>query len=261
MGERNRKKVKMIVFGPVHSRRLGRSLGINIIPAKTCSLDCVYCQIGKTRQTGIKRRPYVSPREVMKELKKFLDRGVSVDYITLSGAGEPTLNSQLGNIIRKIKEETKTPVAVITNATLLNQAKVRRELLAADLVLPSLDAVRQKTFEKVNRPHRKIKVNKIIEGLKVFRRQFKGAIWLEIMLVKNTNESREDLAALKDVISSLKPDRLQLNTVVRKPAYRNARPLREAELQKIQKFFGRPCEIITGKKDRRAAILQKLRRG
>jgi len=251
--------VKPIIFGIVRSRRLGKSLGINIVPPKTCSLNCVYCQIGRTRKTSQKRQPYVSPEEVEKQVKRFLTKSKEhPDYLTLSGAGEPTLNSQIGKIIRRIKKAKNLPVAVITNATLLSQAAVRRQLKAADIVLPSLDAARQKTFERINRPCPGIKINEMIRGLRIFRKIYKGTIWLEIMLVRNVNDSKEDLRALKKVVSFLKPDRVQLNTVVRDPAEKFAKPLGTTELKRIKKFFGKSCEIISGRKDKRKTILKEL---
>lgn len=258
MDKRNPKNVRPIIFGMVRSRRLGKSLGINIVPPKTCSLNCIYCQLGRTDKTSLKRYPYVGHKEVERRLKKFLTKSKRPDYLTLSGAGEPTLNSQIGKIIRKIKRLTDFPVAVITNATLLSRAVVRRELLAADVVLPSLDAASQKTFEKINRPCSGVRTKEIIKGLRIFRKLYKGQIWLEIMLVKNVNDSKEDLKVFKKALSSFNPDRVQLNTVARTPAEKFAKPLTMAELRKTQRFFGKPCEIISGRKDKRKTILKEL---
>ncbi len=254
-----RSRVNIILFGPVSSRRLGKSLGINLIPPKTCSLDCIYCQLGSTPKTSVKRYSYLSANEVETNLKRFLAKGGRADYLTLSGGGEPTLNAQIGKIIRRIKTISRLPVAVLTNATLFTSPKVRRELLAADLVLPSLDAARQATFKKINRPHRRLKIKNIIQGLQLFRRQFKGKLWLEIMLVRNINDSKKELEALNKAVLAIKPDKIQLNTVVREPAEKFAHPLTVSQLQKTKKFFGDRCEIISGRKDKRKRMLKALK--
>ncbi|MDD5065409.1 MAG: radical SAM protein [bacterium] len=235
------------IFGPVPSRRLGLSLGVDVTPYKTCTLDCVYCECGRTNHKTMERKPYVSFPEVMAELTKFLKQDIHTDYITFSGSGEPTLNSDLGKMIREIKNLTKIPVAVLTNGTMLFLPEVRKELLAADLVLPSLDSARWDSFIKVDRPVTGLSMEKIIEGIKIFKNEFKGKIWLEILFSRKMNDSAEDINTLIQVIRSIKPDKVQLNTVERPPAESFALPLEPKELTEIKKKFdtnGIKAEII-----------------
>jgi len=234
----------MHVYGPVPSRRLGYSLGIDIIPFKACTFDCIYCQLGSTTQKTIKRKKYFSPKKILSAVKKKLDSGLRIDYITFSGSGEPSLNSDIGKLIREIKKITSIPVAVLTNSSLLSRESVRKDLLAADLVVPSLDAATQNTFAKTTRPHSSLRLEEIIEGLEKFRQEFKGSIWLEIMLVKGVNDSPPHLRRLKEATARIKPEKIHLNTVVRPPAEEFARPLSFKELEKIKKLFGKNAEII-----------------
>jgi len=235
----------MHIYGPVPSRRLGFSLGIDIIPFKTCSLDCIYCQLGPTARKTIYRKEYFSPSEILSQIKKKLSSGQHIDYITFSGSGEPTLNTAIGKLIKEIKKITPIPVAILTNGTLLTQKSVREALMAADLVVPSMDAANQKTFAKVNRPHPSLKIDEIIEALKEFRQEFKGSIWLEIMLVKGVNDSLSHLKKLKEAVGSIKPEDGQLHTrPTRGISEKSAQLLSLIELGKIKKFFADSCEII-----------------
>ncbi len=232
------------IFGPVPSRRLGFSLGVDLVPFKVCSLDCVYCQLGKTTRKTVARKEYVPSAKILSELKEVLTGSKTIDYITLSGSGEPTLNSMTGEIIRGIKKMTAIPVAVLTNATLLTDETLRKELLPADLVVPSLDGATQDVFEKVNRPCASLKIEEIIKGIIDFKKTYKGKMWLEIMLVKDINESEDELNALKSAVERIKPDRIQLNTPVRPPCELWVKTLSASKLIKIKKFFGNKCEII-----------------
>jgi wyosine [tRNA(Phe)-imidazoG37] synthetase (radical SAM superfamily) len=238
------------VYGPVPSRRLGLSLGINIIPFKTCTLDCIYCQCGKTTKKTLERRSFFPVNDILAAVRSVLrpsslaPRPISPDFLTFSGEGEPTLNKDIGRIIRRLKHEFSIPVAVITNSTLLTDPQVRRDLYAADLVVPSLDAADQRNFAKVDRNHRYLRVSDIIEGLKLFRRGYRGKIWLEIMLVKDVNDSVEHVVALRKAAWETKPDRIQLNTVVRPPAEKSAKPMSLDDLEQIQLLFGPNTDII-----------------
>ncbi len=232
------------LYGPVPSRRLGFSLGVDFIPFKTCSLDCIYCQLGHGLKTTILRQAFIPAKDVLAEIKKKISSGVRIDFITFSGSGEPTLNTEIGLLIRELKKITDIPVAVLTNSTLLQKDEVRQALLSADLVVPSLDAVTKDVFEKTNHPHPSLKVKDIISGLKKFRREFKGKIWIEVLLIKGINDSPLHLKKLKMVLEELHPDRVQLNSVVRPPAESFARPLLLDELEKIRDFIGGQCEII-----------------
>ncbi len=232
------------IYGPVPSRRLGFSLGIDLVPFKTCSFDCIYCQLGRTTKKTIERKEYFPVKDVLFQLEKALSLKQKVDFITFSGSGEPTLNSQIGHLIKEIKKITEIPVAVLTNGSLLFQKELREELSCADLVVPSLDAVTQKVFRKVNRPYPSLKIDEIIEGFKKFREEFKGLLWLEIMLVKGVNDEKEHLDRAISIASEINPDKIHLNTVVRPPSEEFALPLSLEELNKIKKVFGKNCEVI-----------------
>ncbi len=227
------------IFGPVPSRRLGLSLGIDVIPFKVCSLDCIYCECGRTTDKTLKRKNYVSTENIIKELKEFLKKNIYFDYITFSGSGEPTLNSEIGimiNEIRKIISPDKK-IAVLTNGTLFYQKEVRKDLLNADLVIPSLDAVSRNAFLKINRPELSLDISKIIDGLMKFREEFKGEIWLEIFFLKGINDSNEEVELLIDAVNKIKPDRVQLNTIDRPPAEKWAKGLSFDEMNLIRNKF------------------------
>ncbi|MDD5224574.1 MAG: radical SAM protein [bacterium] len=242
------------LFGPVASRRLKLSLGIDPLPFKTCSLDCVYCELGKTTDRTVKRQSFVPPREIIGELIQFLRTGNRPDCITISGSGEPTLHLDLEEIITEVKKITSIPLAVITNSTLLHDPKVRSALLPVDIVLPSLDAVTPGAFARVNRPHPALEVEQIISGLHEFREEFTGEIWLEILLVRGLNDQPEEVELLRDLSHSLRPDRVQLNTVARPGTEDSALPLADEHLQKLKEFFGPPAEIIAGSRHSPAKV-------
>ena len=237
------------IFGPVPSRRLGRSLGVDLVPKKVCTLDCVYCQVGRTTNKTLTRSEYLPANEIMKELKEYFERGKGPkpDVITFSGSGEPTLNSRIGDLIGRIKRAfPDIPVAVLTNGTLLWDAQLRREIKNADIVIPSLDAATEETFRKVNRPHPDLSLERIIEGLFAFRKIYKGQLWLEVLMVRGLNDSASELKAIKKVLDELKPDKVQLNTVVRPPQEAWAKPIDRNEANMICALFGPNCEPIAG---------------
>lgn len=236
--------MRKAVFGPVPSRRLGLSLGLDVIPLKTCTFNCIYCQIGRTPSPTIERRVYVDPEEVIAQVKEAIERGPRPDYITFSGSGEPTLNSALGVMINRIKRMTDIPVAVITNGSLLWMEEVRRDLKNADLVMPSLDAASEEVFKRINRPAPKLTIERVIDGLKRFCEEFEGKIWLEVMLVEGVNTDPEELRKLREVISSLDVDKIQLNTPVRPPAERWVKALGRGRMEEIAAFFGEKAEVI-----------------
>ena len=236
--------MRSYIYGPVPSRRLGFSLGVDILPFKTCSMDCVYCQLGSNGMTTVRRREYIPAAAVLEQVKAALAAGRKIDAVTFSGSGEPGLNSGIGRIIRGIKEMTDIPVVVLTNSSCLAGRQGRREFSAADIVVPSLDAAAERIFKKINRPHPKLTAARIIDGLVRFRREFQGKIWLEIMLVKGINDGPAHLKKLKEAADRIKPDKIQLNTVVRPPAEKSSRPLSRAELERVRAYFGRDAEII-----------------
>jgi wyosine [tRNA(Phe)-imidazoG37] synthetase (radical SAM superfamily) len=235
---------KLRVDGPVPSRRLGFSLGVDLLPFKTCSMDCVYCQLGSSGKTTVRRREFVPVRTILGQIREALAKKKPVDAITFSGSGEPTLHSGLGRIIAGIRGLTDVKIVLLTNSSCLTGARARRDAAAADIVVPSLDAATPRVFARINRPHAGLTVEKTIDGLVAFRREFKSQIWLEIMLVKGLNDGPAHLRALKKAIARIRPDRVQLNTVVRPPAEKSARPLTREELEAVREALGGDAEII-----------------
>jgi len=236
------------IYGPVKSRRLGLSLGVSIIPRKTCNFDCVYCQLGATPEKTQEIKEYIKIEEAIAELKEFLsghkEESSQLNYITLCGSGEPTLNIKIGELIQEIKKITSLPLAVITNSSLLIEERVCWAIINVDLIVPSLDAVTQSIFEKINRPAEDIKIEDIIEGLVKLRKEFKGKIWLEVMLVKGINDKPAHIEKLKEAIERISPDKIQLNSPVRTTAEPNILPVDKKKLEKIKEILGDKCEII-----------------
>lgn len=226
------------LFGPVPSRRLGMSLGVDLVPHKVCSLNCIYCECGATTELTTERKEYVSYDEIISELNDFFVHNNNPDYITFSGAGEPTLNVHIGKVIQYIKSKfPKIPLAVLTNGSLLNDSALRKELLQADLVLPSLDASTKAAFKKTDRPSNLIKIEDYIQGLIDFRNEFKGIVWLEIMILPGFNDDMENLTSLKQAILKIKPDKVQLNTLDRPGVIDHIRAASRIELQNIIDFW------------------------
>jgi wyosine [tRNA(Phe)-imidazoG37] synthetase (radical SAM superfamily) len=235
----------MFVFGPVPSRRLGFSLGVDIIPRKYCNFDCIYCQIGKTTHKNVTRKKFFEVEEVVKEIVDTIQFAEKVDFVTFSGSGEPTLNENLGAMIKEVKKSVNTPIAVITNSSSLGIEEVRNDLFNADVVLPSLDAASDEVFKSINRPQANLELTFIIEGIKSLKKDYKGRIWLEIMLIKGVNDTPDELQKLRFILNDLKVDKIHLNTVTRPPSEKNAGPLNRKELEKIKIFFGDNCEIVS----------------
>jgi len=207
-------------------------------------MNCVYCQLGASLKTTVRRKEFVPAAEVLAQVKTALRSGQRIEAITFSGSGEPGLHSGIGKIIHGLKKMTNIPVVVLTNSSSLVSKKGRQELAEADIVVPSLDAATPRIFKKINRPHPALTVGRIIDGLVKFRREYRGQLWLEVMLVRGTNDGLTHLRKLKEAVSRIRPDKIQLNTVVRPPAERSARPLSRRELEGIAAFFGRDAEII-----------------
>jgi wyosine [tRNA(Phe)-imidazoG37] synthetase (radical SAM superfamily) len=235
---------KKYLYGPVPSRRLGLSCGIDIVPLKVCTLNCIYCQLGKTPRTTIERKAYIPIESVLAELKEALVEGLKADYVTLAGSGEPTLNSRLGELIDGIKMLTNIPVAVLTNGTLLYREDVRADCAKADVVMPSLDAGDEQTFQKINRPNSIISIEKLISGLCTFRKEFSGQIWLEVFFIEGFNTGSEHITKIKKAIEIINPDKVHLNTAVRPTAVPNIRRLNAEKLQEIANQLGPKCEVV-----------------
>jgi wyosine [tRNA(Phe)-imidazoG37] synthetase (radical SAM superfamily) len=213
------------LFGPVPSRRLGMSLGVDLIPHKICSLNCIYCECGPTTRLTLERKEYVPVEEVFEELDHFIDHHPDPDYFTFSGAGEPVLHSGIGQVIRFIKKlRPHVPVAILTNGTLLGDPGVRGELMLADLVMPSLDAATETAFRKINRPLRETSMDKYVEGLIEFGKEFPGDIWLEVLILPGFNDDRENLEALRNTLEQIRTDKIQLNTLDRPGAVKGLIP-------------------------------------
>jgi len=236
------------IYGPIKSRRLGLSLGLSLSPDKICDLDCIYCQWGSAGRTVFERKEYAKADEIILELKSWMQKNPQqaqeLKFVTLSGLGEPTLNTCIGELIEKVKNITGLKIAIITNSTLLGDPAVRQGLLKADLIVPSLDAVDPEIFEQIDRPHSGIKLNEIIEGLAALRKEFFGQIWLEIMLIAGMNDDLEHIQALKEVIQRINPDKIQLNSPVRLTADKNVFAVDKTRLEKIKEILGDKAEIV-----------------
>lgn len=240
----NNKKLKTKrVFGPVLSKRLGNSLGIDVIPHKTCSYNCIYCQLGSEENTITDLTNYYSVDEIIYELKEALLNNKNVDYITFTGSGEPTLYKDLKKLIYEIKQITDIPVCIITNGSLLYKQEMRSNLLLADLIIPSLDAGNEETFKLIDNPNKEIDFDKMVEGLIEFKKVFKGEYWLEIFLLKDINDNEVELDDIIKIVKRIKPDRIQLITATRRVANEKAKALSDEELKKIKKYFNSKCDI------------------
>jgi wyosine [tRNA(Phe)-imidazoG37] synthetase (radical SAM superfamily) len=242
----NNKKRKHI-FGPVPSRRLGRSLGVDLVPFKTCSYDCIYCQLGRTTNKTLERKEWVALQDVIDQLKDHLHS--KPDYITLSGSGEPTLFSRLDELILVIKEITNIPVAVLTNGSLLWLPEVRNSIKRADVVIPSLDGGSTQIFQYVNRPHKDITFSKMLQGLVEFRKAYSGQYWLEVFLLAGVTTTEMEIKRLKTCIAAIQPDRVQVNTVTRPPAENFADPVPQKQLEQITADLYETVEVIADYKD------------
>jgi wyosine [tRNA(Phe)-imidazoG37] synthetase (radical SAM superfamily) len=216
-----------------------------MVPPKTCTLDCLYCEVGRTTtHIGERIRPGLSG-EMLRELQEYLsEAGEGIDFITLAGSGEPTLNEEIGEVIDAVKSMTDKPVAVLTNGTLLYREDVRRDLSRADLVIPSLDTVRPETFLKLNRPAPGITIERLIRGIEEFRAGFPGHLWLETLLVAGYNDTAEEIEALRTAVARIRPDRVQVNTVFRPPAYASARAVSAAMLERAAGILGGGAEAV-----------------
>jgi wyosine [tRNA(Phe)-imidazoG37] synthetase (radical SAM superfamily) len=234
------------VFGPLPSRRLGRSLGIDPVPLKACNFSCIYCQLGRTRPLARKRRAFFNMSAILAEVATTLDRyGADfVDWVTLVGSGETTLFSRLGSLIRFVKSMSRLPVAVITNGSLLHLPGVQKELSAADAVLPSLDAGSETLYARINRPHRDFTFEQHTEGLIEFRKTFEGRLWVEVMLVGGVNDSTDNLRNVALILERVEPDEIHISTPTRPPAEPWVElPSRES-LERASAIFGSVAKVL-----------------
>jgi wyosine [tRNA(Phe)-imidazoG37] synthetase (radical SAM superfamily) len=260
------------LFGPVPSRRLGMSLGIDLVPKKVCTFDCVYCEVGKTTKLTLDVAEYILYDRVAGELEHFFEHNPEPDYITFSGSGEPTLNSRIGDVLQLVKQKKpQIPVAVLTNGSLLYRKKLREKLMDADVVLPSLDAATASCFMKLNRPAAGLEIKEYIRGLIDFRKEFKGKIWLEVFILPDYNNGEEQLLALRKAIAAINPDRVQLNTLDRPGVINNLKKASQSELKSIINLWeldnveiiaAAPLRkhILSYREDMESAILETISR-
>jgi wyosine [tRNA(Phe)-imidazoG37] synthetase (radical SAM superfamily) len=240
-----------MIYGPVLSRRFGHSLGIDIIPFKVCTYDCIYCQLGKTTEKTAERKRYVyiNVKNFLKDLKSVIESEKKIDYITFSGSGEPTLNTDIGVLIERVKQVTDIPIAVLTNGSLLYKEEVVRELGNADLVKASFDAPDEECFKKINKPYSVITFDKVVRGLKSLLNDFKGKIWLELMIIKNLNDGVRQAEQFKKIIGGMDKigrgiEKIHLNTPVRPSVPGDALIPDNIRVEKIKNILGRKAEII-----------------
>jgi len=237
------------IFGPVLSRRLGLSLGVDLIPFKTCSYDCAYCECGATTDKTITRQDFFPVKDVIDELRTVLASHPHLDTITLAGSGEPTLSRSLGPVIAFVKREfPEYTLSVLTNGSLMTDREVREELVPADRVIPTLTSVSQETFERIHHPHPSLRIEEIIEGMVQFREMYSGALWLEVFVIPGLNTTAEELAGLKGAIERIKPDQVQLNTLDRPPAEGWVEAATDPELERVSEVLGRTGIEIVGRK-------------
>ena len=232
------------VYGPVPSRRLGRSLGVSPIPRKACTYSCVYCQLGRTTRLTTRRRSFFQKEKILGEIAAALPKS-RADYVTFAGDGEPTLCKDLGWLIRQCKARFKTPVAVITNGSLLYRPEVRAELAPADVVMPSLDAGSAALFRRINRPHPSLSYRKIVEGLLAFRKTYRGLLWIEIMLVHGLNDTSKALRDLKRILDRIQPDEVHLTVPIRPPTVKSVKVPPPSRVRAARKILGRGHLITT----------------
>ena len=244
------------LFGPVPSRRLGISLGVDLVPHKVCSLNCIYCECGATTRLTLERVEYVPEKEVMDELKNYFENNPDPDFITFSGAGEPTLHSGIGRVLRLIKVlKPKVRVALITNGTLFSDPVVRKEMQDVDVVLPSLDAATDAAFRKINRPRKEFTVEQYIQGLVDFKKESLGEFWLEVLILPGYNDDSDNILALKKAIRTIGPDRIQLNTLDRPGVLEGLRPASREELEAIAgQWDVKDVEIVVPVKQREESV-------
>ncbi len=240
----SKKKKLRHVFGPVPSRRLGRSLGVDLIPFKTCSYNCIYCQLGHTTNHTVERKDYVLVSEVLSEIKSRLQEGPRPDYITLSGSGEPTLHSGIREVIAGIKSLTDIPVAVLTNGSLLYIPEVSDAIIHADLIVPSLDAGDEANFQYVNRPHSDIGFTDMVDGLVSFRKKFHGQIWLEVFLLGGVTGMESEAKKIARIAERMEPDRIQLNTLTRPATEDYVHAVPKESMEQLAELFIPRAEVI-----------------
>ena len=234
------------VYGPVPSRRLGQSLGIDTIPLKTCNWNCVYCQLGRTVPLTNKRLEYFPSKDILAEVKLALagHEPGEIDWVTFVGSGEPTLHSGMGWLIQEVNSLTELPIAVITNGSLLYLSQVRRDLTGADVVMPSLDAGTADLYRKINRPHPEVTFERLVDGLTTFRQEYNGKLWIEVMLVRGLNDTEPALREIAVTLRRIEPDRVHINLPTRPPAETWVQPTNEEGLMRARAILGNTATVV-----------------
>jgi wyosine [tRNA(Phe)-imidazoG37] synthetase (radical SAM superfamily) len=232
------------IFGPVASRRLGRSLGIDLVPFKTCTWNCIYCECGHTTHQTADRAEFVPLADLLREFDDWRATGGAADVITLAGSGEPTLYVRIGELIAALKERSAIPVCVLTNGTLLWRDDVRRDLQSADIVIPTFDAPDEAIFQRIHRPCRELVYAKYVEGLRAFARDYRGRLWLEVFIVPDINDSEMVVRRIAAFAAELRPAKVQLNTAVRPGAEPDVHPLALERMRELAALFTPPAEVI-----------------
>lgn len=232
------------LFGPVPSRRFGLSLGLDLVPFKTCTFDCVFCQLGRTTVKTLARADYVPAEAVVEEVARWLGSGGRADYLTLAGSGEPTLHERCGEVIRRIRSMTDIPVALLTNGSLLWDPRVRDAAAEANVVKLSLSAWDDASCRLVNRPHPDLSWERMWEGHRRLRDDVRGALWVEVFLVRGVNSADVDVGKIAGLAALLKPDRIHLNTAVRPSAEDFVRPVPHDQMVELASLFTPPAEVI-----------------
>ncbi|MCP4682991.1 MAG: radical SAM protein [Desulfobacterales bacterium] len=250
------------VFGPVPSRRLGLSLGVDLIPPKTCTFDCLYCEVGRTTEKVLNPKPFIPVEELIGKVERQVLKSTP-DTVTLAGSGEPTLNPEIGQLIASIRKITEIPLAILTNGSLFWKEEIRSRVLEADIILPTLTSVFDNTFRMIHRPHPELEIAQIIDGLEKLRRDYKGQIFLEVVLLAGMNDSEKEIEGLKAAIDRISPDKIQLNTVARPPADSRAISLDIKKMEEIMIFLGEKAEIVarphvTGKVREKSSLTSRL---
>ncbi|MGM0598981.1 MAG: radical SAM protein [Candidatus Rifleibacteriota bacterium] len=236
------------LFGPVPSRRFGRSLGIDLIPFKTCCYDCIFCQLGRTTALSLKREEYVPLQEVIDEFDHWVENSGQADQITLAGSGEPSLYKEFGKVISHIKSKTKIPVAILTNGAVLHDPEVRKAAKQADIVKISLSAWNEETFQQINRPCKGLTFDMLVEGEIAFRKEFMNKLFLEVFVIEGINSEPQQIKKIAEIVKKIKPDMVQLNTAVRPPAESFVQPVEKEKLVKLAELFEPQAEIIAAYK-------------
>lgn len=232
------------LFGPVPSRRLGRSLGIDLVPLKTCTESCIFCQVGATNSLQIQRSEYVPTEEVIREFKDWLAADGNAEVVTLSGSGEPTLHSRFGDVLQTVRAACDIKTVLLSNGTLFWMPEVRKQAGFAHIVKASLSAWDQASFERINRPHPELRFNRIVDGLCALRSEFTSELWLEVFVLAGINDTPEAMQRIAAIAAQIAPDSIHINTVVRPPAESFAEPVSRERLDELAALFGSRAEVI-----------------